>query len=458
MKRRTKNIASVVYPHCAGIDIAKDEHAVALPADGHGEQEVRMFGGFTGDLESMASWLSEHGIEQVALESTGVYWIAVYEVLDGAGFDVWLVNPAGLARPDRRKSDVLDCQWIQQLMSLGMLKRSHRPPDRICELRSHVRNRRRAVADRARGVQHMQKALQQMNLKLDTVLSDIAGKTGMAIIAAIVGGERDGRRLAGLRDGRVKADEGTIAAALQGNWREEHLFALEQALDTYHHHERQIVQLEERIAQLVRRLSAYPQQPDDGDDELRRLPKAGGRHWKSEMNGLMGEMFGTNLMKVPGVGFETVLTLLSEVGPDFSMFPTVRHFGQWLGLAPGTNISGGKRLSGGKSRGTQVTGQALRMSAMTLRRNSSLLGDAHRSRCLRMDPPRAIKATAHQLARILYSLVVNKSEYSEKPLHEANQKRQNRKVRNLIRQAERFGFHVVGQGGEVIQPNQAVSS
>ena len=182
MKKQSRKLLPVVYPNSAGIDIAKDCHAVALPANGAGEQPVRMFGGLTRDLEEIASWLAANSIEQVALEATGVYWISVYEMLDARGFEVWLVNPTGLQRPDRRKSDVLDCQWIQQLMSLGMLKRSHRPADAICELRSYVRNRRRAISDRARCVQHMQKALQQMNLKLDSVLSDIAGQTGCRLL------------------------------------------------------------------------------------------------------------------------------------------------------------------------------------------------------------------------------------------------------------------------------------
>ncbi len=332
MNSQSRKLLPVVYPNSAGIDIAKDIHAVALPADEAGEQPVRMFGGFTRDLEEMAAWLKEHSIEQVALEATGVYWIPVYELLDARGFEVWLVNPTGLQRPDRRKSDVLDCQWIQQLMSLGMLKRSHRPADEICELRSYVRNRRRAISDRARCVQHMQKAMQQMNLKLDSVVSDIAGQTGMAIIEAIVAGERDGERLARFRHGRIKASGETIAAALEGNWREEHLFTLAQALESYRHYDGQIRRLEERIAQVADRLAADGSDDEndcgDGGVQSQAVQPAGSKRWQVKMRDLMKQMYGVDLMEIPSVGFETVLTLLSEVGTDLSGFPSSRHFGQ----------------------------------------------------------------------------------------------------------------------------------
>ena len=361
MKKQSGKRLPVVYPNSAGIDIAKDIHAVAVPANEAGEQPVRMFGGFTRDLEEMAAWLKDHSIQQVALEATGVYWIAVYELLDARGFEVWLVNPTGLQRPDRRKSDVLDCQWIQQLMSLGMLKRSHRPADEICELRSYVRSRRRAISDRARCVQHMQKAMQQMNLKLDSVVSDIAGQTGMAIIEAIVAGERDGERLARFRHGRVKASEETIAAALEGNWRAEHLFTLAQALESYRHYDGQIRRLEERIAQVADRLVADRRSDDenghtDSGDQSQDARPVGSKRWKGQMRDLMKQLYGVDLMEIPSVGFETVLTLLSEVGTDLSSFPSASHFGQWLGLAPGTNISGGRRIGGAKGRGCQASG------------------------------------------------------------------------------------------------------
>ena len=219
----------VVPPGCAGIDVGKRKRYVAVDPSRF-EDPVRNFGTFTGDLEAMAEWLAACGVRQVAMESTGVYWTPVFEVLDRAGFEVHLVNPRATKQVSGRKSDVLDCQWVRQLMSYGLLRGAFRVPDALCPMRSYMRQRGQLIRDRSRAVQHRQKALTQMNVQLDNVLSDIMGKTGQLIVRAIVAGERDGAALARYRDGRCKADEATIAASLRGNWRGEHLFALEQAL------------------------------------------------------------------------------------------------------------------------------------------------------------------------------------------------------------------------------------
>ena len=463
LNRKASQVTAVRYPSCAGIDVAKDLHAVALPADAEGGQAVRMFGGYTENLQAMAEWLWEHGIEQVALESTGVYWIPVYEVLDARGFDVWLVNPVGLARPDRRKSDILDCQWLQQLMSLGLLRKSHRPADAVCELRSYVRNRQRLIKDRARSVQHMQKALQQMNVKLDSVLSDISGKSGMAIIEAIVSGERDAATLAGLCDRRVKRERCEIAAALLGNWREEHLFALQQALESHEHFSGQLQRMEERILALAGRLAAEVTGDDGADGGShthggRKSVNKPRNKWQRNLQMRLWDMFGVDLTAIPGVGVETALTMLAELGHDFSEFGGAKQFSQWLSVSPGTNISGGKRLSGAKSRGTQVAGQALRMSAMTLRTSQSVLGDRHRKRCARMDPPRAIKASAHELARIIYAMVTKGSEYMGMDRMAMTEQTRERRVKRLHSEAKKFGLDLV-QFIEPCEtsPNQAVA-
>ena len=265
MKRKEKasRVTVARYPHCAAIDVAIDLHAVAVPADAEGEQEVKFFGGLTQDLHAMAKWLKKHGVMQVVLESTSVYWIPAYEVLDAQGFDMWLVNPAGLARPDRRESDVLDCQWLQRLMSLGLLSKSNRSTDAIRELRGYVRSHQRRTVDQARFVRYMKKALQQMNVKLDSVLSDITSKSGMAIIEAIVAGERDARVLAKLCGRRVNMRESEIASALLGNWREEHLFSLQQALKSYRHYSGQVQQLEARILPLAELLAVKMTEEND---------------------------------------------------------------------------------------------------------------------------------------------------------------------------------------------------
>ena len=437
----------VKYPHCAGIDIAKCEHFVAVPANAGGEQEVRSFGGFTEELERMVRWLKTCGIEQVAMEATGVYWIPAYELLESAGFEVWLVNPRGVKRPDGRKSDVLDCQWLQQLMSFGLLTRSHRPTDAYCELRSYVRGRARLTQDRGRCVQRMQKALYQMNVHLDSVLSDIAGKSGLAIIDAIVAGERCGEALAELCDFRVKASAQEVAASLRGNWRAEHLFELQQALNTYRHLCVQLEEIEERLCAKAEKLSEGAMKVNRQTGEVMELsaknlksPERTG--WRKNLQLTLWQLYGVDLTAVPGIGVETALTVLSEVGPDLSAFPDAAHFASWLGLAPGTRISGGKKLSGSAPRRKQTAGQALRMSALTLRGSKSYLGEAHRARCRRLDPPRAIKATAHQLARLIYSMMWYGEEYSEKGAEQFQQERRTRRIRQLRRQAKQFGFQI----------------
>ena len=386
-------------------------------------------------------------------------------MLDERGFDVWLVNPTGLARPDRRKSDVLDCQWLQQLMSLGLLTRSHRPDDSVCELRSHVRDRRRAIKDRSRCVQHMQKALQQMNVKLDSVISDLAGVTGMRIIEAIVSGERDCVTLARMKDGRIRASGEEIAASLLGNWRAEHVFALGQALASYRHYDAQIGELEERIVVCAVHLVCERRDGDDtGDGGAQRperkvedLRTSARSPWERTMQLCMWDLFGVDLTAVDGVGFETALSVLSECGSDFSKFSSSKGFCSWLKVVPNVNVSGGRRLSGAKSLGVQNAGQAFKVAAMTLRRCKGPLGDAHRRRCARMDAPRAIKASAHQLARIVYSMVTRGEEYREPELAQFEAKRVEKSLRKLQKQAVRLGMTLTVVDGDVSLSNQAVA-
>ena len=307
----------VVHPDCAGIDVGKRKHYVAVDPSRF-EDPVRNFGTFTGDLEAMAEWLGACGVRQVAMESTGVYWIPVFEVLDRAGFEVCLANPRATRQVSGRKSDVLDCQWVRQLMSYGLLRGAFRAPDALCPMRSYARQRGQLVRDRSRSVQHMQKALTQMNVQLDNVPSDIMGKTGQLIVRAIVAGERDGAALARFRDGRCKADEATIAASLQGNWRDEHLFALEQALVRHDVLQGQIEACEARIdAELdgqARNRAASQPSPTARRARERLLRER------------LRQMLGADLTAIPTVGVETALTVAAEVGADLSRFATAAHF------------------------------------------------------------------------------------------------------------------------------------
>ncbi len=296
----------IVHPDCAGIDVGKRKHYVAVDGSRF-ERPVRHFGTFTRDLEAIAEWLSSRGVREVAMESTGVYWIPLLEVLDRAGFEVHLVNPRATKQVSGRKSDVLDCQWIRQLMSYGLLRGAFRASDELCPMRSYARQREQLIRDRSRAVQHMQKALTQMNVQLDNVLSDIMGKTGQLIVRAIVAGERDGAAPARFRDRRCKADEATIAASLRGNWRDEHLFALAQALMRHDMLQGQIEACEARIDAELERHAGMDAPPVARSREraLRERLRA---------------MLGVDLTAMPTVGVETALTLAAEVGADCRAF------------------------------------------------------------------------------------------------------------------------------------------
>ena len=439
MGSKRKQALQVVHPDCAGIDVGKREHYVAVREEA-GERPVRRFGSFTGDLEAMASWLASCGVDTVAMEATGVYRIPVYEVLDRAGLEVYLVGARATKQVSGRKSDVLDCQWIRQLMSYGLLRGAFRPSDETCVLRSFVRQRQALTRDRARSVQHMQKALTQMNVQLDTVLSDLMGKTGRAILRAIVAGERDGAALARLRDRRVKADEATIARSLRGTWREEHLFALEQALARYDFLGAQIEACETRMVRALTGLAA-----DTGLAEsaapLLDAPARAARERGLRL--ALQAVLGVDLTAIPTIGVETALTIAAEIGPDLSRFPSSGHFCSWLTLAPGTRISGGKALKGRAPKRVNRAGQALRLAASTARHNKSFIGACHRARLRRLDAPRAIKATAHQLARLIYAMLTRGEEYVEKGIEHFEAERRDRQLRHLKRQARRFNLSLV---------------
>ena len=418
MPRKRKGNAEsleIVTRDCAGIDIGKDAHYVAVDPD-RCPEPVRSFEAFTPDLEEMAAWLSSCGVEKVAMESTSVYWIPVYEVLDRAGFEVMLVPPRMTKQISGRKSDVLDCQWIRQLLSYGLLRGAFRPGDAVCPLRSYVRQARRLTEDRSRCVLHTQKALTEMNVRLDSVISDITGATGQRILRAIVDGERDPRRLAALRHGRVKASRERIATALQGTWREEH------------------------IVSEVDRLTSGDEGPDCGGPP--DAPSSGRAASDRAMAEALQGMMGVDLTAIPTIGVNTALTIAAEIGPDFSAFPSAQHFSSWLGLAQGTRISG-KALPGRSPRVVNKVAQALRMAAMSARRSQTFIGARHRGRLARKDAPVTITATARELACLIYTLITRGEEYVERGIEAYEKRRVDRTVSNLGRRAKRLGYQLV---------------
>ena len=439
-KRVRSGRLELVNADCAGIDIGKSSHYVAVDPDRF-ENPVRKFGTFTSDLAAMAAWLSGCGVQQVAMESTGVYWIPVFEYLDRAGFHVMLVPPRMTKQISGRKSDVLDCQWIRQLLSYGLLRGSYHPPDDLCLLRSLVRQCKRLTEDRSRSVLHMQKALTQMNVQLDSVISDIMGVTGERILRAIVAGERAPKALAALRHGRIKSPEETIAASLEGTWREEHLFALEQALQRYDFFDTQVAACEAKIMAAVATLAppaGFGDNDGGPDDDTRSGGKPAGP--SPGLQSALTDMMGVDLTAIPTIGPETALVIAAEIGPDLSAFPSMQHFCSWLGLAPGTRISGDRKLRGKSRPAVNRVGQALRMAAMSARRSQTYIGARHRSRLARMDTSVAIKATAHELARLIYMMLTRGQSFVEKGIEMFEEERRQRKVIHLKRTARELGF------------------
>ncbi len=325
--------------NAAGIDVGAEGHFVAVPGD-RDERVVREFGAFTSDLYQLAEWLKRCGVKSVAMESTGVYWIPLFQVLEESGFEVILVDPHRLKTVPGRKTDVMDCQWLQQLHTYGLLAGAFRPAEDIRQLRSYLRQRAMLIRYASQHIQHMQKALTQMNIKLQHVVSDITGKTGMDIIQAIIAGERRPERLAKLRDYRCKASESTIAKALRGHWREEHLFELTQAVELFTIYQEKIADCDQRIEAL---LETFEDRSDGESPDQKNNPRRQQHNAPAfDVHGKIYRMTGVDLTKIDGIDGYTALKLISEIGLDMTRWPTVKHFTSWLGLCPGNKITGGK--------------------------------------------------------------------------------------------------------------------
>ena len=426
----------VAHQNAAGIDIGSASHFVAVRPDAD-DTPVREFQSFTEDLEALAQWLTQCGVDVVAMESTGVYWIPLYELLESRGFTVHLVNARHVKNVSGRKSDVLDCQWLQQLMSYGLLSGAFRPQEEICVLRAMSRQRDMLVQYQSKHVQHMQKALTQMNVQLDNVISDIVGETGQKIVRAILAGERDPLTLANLRNGRIRASEAEIVKSLQGNWREEHLFSLKQAVNLYDSYQTSIGECNAQLARVLGRLAVH--------DEPARPPKRGrgGRPAKVEKFDLRTALYricGVDLTRIDGVDVGTALKMIAEVGPDLSRFKTVKHFASWLGLCPGTKISGGKVLSGASKRIANRLALALRMSAVAAGNSHSALGAYYRRMSARLGRANAIRATAHKLARVIYTLMTKGEAYVDQGQDYFEEQHQQRVMKNLKKKALAMGF------------------
>ncbi|RID96851.1 IS110 family transposase [Simplicispira hankyongi] len=433
----TQSAITLTHPNAAGIDIGSVAHFVAVPPD-RDDEPVREFASFTADLHRLADWLDACGVDTVAMESTGVYWIALYELLEARGFTVLLVNARHVKNVSGRKSDVLDCQWLQQLMSFGLLRGAFRPADQVCVLRSLSRQRTMLLRSQGRFVQHMQKALTQMNIQLANVISDVAGETGQKILRAIVAGERDGLALARLKNSRIRASEDEIAKSLQGSWRAEHLFALKQALDAFDFCGTQLAECDAQVQAQLQALHVREDEPAQGKKRgrARNAPKF-------DLRTQLFQMCGVDLTRIDGIDVTTALVVVSEVGADMCKFPSDKHFASWLGLCPGTKITGGKVMSGKTKRCANRAAQALRLAAAALRSSQSALGAYYRRMCARMDKPKAVTAAAHKLARLIYAMLTHGQEYTDRGQDYFEERYRQRVLHNLAQKAKAMGMQLV---------------
>jgi transposase len=432
---------AAVNLHAAGIDIGSQEHWVAVPPES-ASQPVRRFGACTADLETVVAWLQQCGVTTVAMESTGVYWIPLFELLEARGFTVVLADAREVQRaPGRPKTDVQDCQWLQRLHTYGLLAAAFRPPEQICVLRSYLRQRAMLVTYASQHIQHMQKALTQMNLKLQHVVSDVTSVTGMAILKATLAGERDPFTLARLRDRHCQHSEADIARSLQGNWRTEHLFALQQAVELYEFYHRQIAACDRQIEGQLQTFADH-----SGGKPLPAAPRKPKRRRNEHHFDARLPLFratGVDLTAIEGINEHTALVLLSEIGTDMSRWSTEKHFAAWLGLCPLHKISGGKVLSRKVRPSANRAAVALRLAASCLHHSQSALGAFFRRLKARLGTPKAIVATAHKLARLVYRLLKHGEAYVAQGMAAYEHAYRDRVVKNLIRKAKELGYQLL---------------
>ena len=434
MSKRKPAAFELTHPNAAGIDIGASSRFVAVPPD-RDDEPVREFPSFTEDPGRLPGWLAGCGVDTVAMESTG----ALFELLESRGFAVYLVNARHVKNVSGRKSDVLDCQWLQQLMSFGLLSGAFRPKGDFCALRCVARQRAMLLSYQSRHVQHMRKALTQMNIQLAQVISDVAGETGQKIIRAVLAGERDGQALAKLKNGHIRASEDDIAKALQGNWREEHLFALRQAVALCDAYAGQLAECARQLEKMLAALATHEGQPKE--------PKRrGGRAKNAPAFDLRTHLFrlcGVDLTRIDGIDVTTAFKVLAEVGADFPRFKSAKHFASWLGLCPGTKVSGGKVISAATKPTANRAAQALRLAAAALRTSQSALGAYYRRLCARMDKARAVTACAHKLARLIYTMVTKGEEHVDQGVAQYEERHRERVVKTLSKKAAQLGFQLV---------------
>ena len=430
----------IINARAAAIDIGSRFHVVAVPIDAC-DEPVQTFQAFTSDLQRMADWLKTLGITTVAMESTGVYWVPVYEVLEAVGLEVVLANAREARAVPGRKSDVNDAQWLQRLHACGLLRASFRRGREIAALRTYLRLRERHLDYAAAHIQHMQKALTFMNLQLHHVVSDVTGATGLKIVRAIIAGERDAKVLAAMRDIRCKSTPETIEGALQGNYQSEHVFALKQALELHDFYQCEVEQCDRQIEQVLAGLAAHAPTP------AASLPKP--RHRTKQPNAvdfdtrpLLHQITGTDLTQIHGIGPYLALRLVSECGTDLSRWPSAKHFTSWLALSPGCKISGGKVLSSRTRKSNNPVAAHLRLAAVTVGRTDTALGAFYRRLAARIGKAKAVTATARKIAVLFYNTMRFGIAYKDPGAYYYEAAYRDRVVKQLHRRAANFGFRL----------------
>jgi transposase len=447
-KREMDPVFPLIRANAAAMDIGSREHVVAVP-EGRSTPAVRSFGCTTSELKELVVWLKSCGVDTVAMEATGVYWVPIYEVLEDSGIEAFLFDGRQARRMNGRKSDVDDCQWSQKLHSYGLLTRAFRPAKDIATLRAYWRHREGIVESCSRQIHLTHKALEQMNVQLHKAVSDVTGQTGMRILRAIVAGERDRHALARLRDQRVKASEEEIARALEGTYREEHMFALKQALEAYDFFQQQLATCDGALERHLGQMDSAPQQPC--------VPASARKRRKNQphfdLRRELARIAGVDVCQIEGIDALTAQTLISECGTDMTPFPSEKNFASWLGLCPNNRKTGGRIRSRRTRHVKNRAARAFRVAAQALHHSNSALGAYARQMKARLGAGKAITATAHKLARLYYRLMKHGEPYFAQTQAQYDALRRQRDLQTLQRRARHFGLQLLNPTtGELMAP------
>lgn len=434
-----KRAFPVLYPNAAGIDIASKEHYVAVPANSD-PNPVRCFGSFTEDLRAIAEWLTQCNVNTVAMEATGIYWISLFLILEEAGFEVVLVNAKHVKNVRGKKTDMSDAEWIRQLHSCGLLSASFQPDAYIRKLRTYMRYRKNLVEMSATHIRMMQKAMEQMNIKLQHVIADITGKTGQRIIEAILNGERDPQMLVTLIDGRIKASHDDIRRSLEGLWKEEHVFELRLSFEMYHEYRRRILECDKQIKTML--FKKTKDTSESSEPVMKQIVKSNKNNLSFDAKEILQQITGTDLTEIFGINDSTAIEILSETGLDMNKWPTEKHFTSWLNLAPNNKISGGKLLSSKIPKKKNRAGQVFKMAAYAVQRSKNWLAAFYHRIKARSGPAKAITATARKIAVIFYRMIRDKIMFNPISMENYVESFREKQLKKLKKQAKMLGLEL----------------